>query len=95
MVVVVVVMVYNSNSEVVVHFLMSTNERTKVGEEEKNKTPSFFRVTSLPFLWSFAIVSNCKMVSNFFLDVDKRKKVLGNGFHGGGEAARFFFFSKF
>jgi hypothetical protein len=38
--VVVVVVVYNSNSVVVVHFLMSTNERTKVGEEEKNKTPS-------------------------------------------------------
>ncbi len=69
--------------------LFYVDKRMKVAEEE-NKTPPFFRVVSL-HPWSFAIVFNCKMVSKFFLDVDKRK-VLGNGFHGWGDGSPFFFF---
>jgi hypothetical protein len=67
--------------------LFNVDKRTKVAKE-KNKTPSS---ESPPYPWSFAIVSNCKMVSKFFLDVDK-KKVLGNGFHGSGSGSVFFFF---
>jgi hypothetical protein len=90
-VVVVVVVVYNSNSVVVVHFLMSTNERTKVGKEEKNKTPSS-ELPPYPFFGALQLFPTAKWYLNFFLDVDKRKKYWEMGSMGVGRGLGFFFF---
>jgi hypothetical protein len=82
---VVVVVVHNSNSVVVIHFLMLTNKRKLPKKRIKPLLPS-----RLLTLGALQLVPTAKWYLNFFWMWTK-KKVLGNGFHGWGGGSVFFF----